>query len=187
MEHFEELLNRPASQNPPDIQPADQELPIDNNKAAGLDGIPAEALNVDTKTSVEMLFPLFKKICEEETVPHDWKEGYLIKLPKKGNLSQRSNYTRITLLSIPGKVLNRVILNRMTEHVDPILRDQQAGFRKGRSCTDKIATLRIIMEQSLEWNTSLYVNFIDYEKGFNSLDRQTLRKLLKRPTAHLRL
>ena len=50
----------------------------------------------------------------------------------------------------------------------------KAGFRKGRSCTDQIATLRIILEQSLEWNTSLYVNFIDYEKAFDSLDRQTL-------------
>ena len=115
---------------------------------------------------------LFKKIWEEETVPHDWKEGYLIKLQKKGDLSQCFNYRGITLLS-------RVILNRLTGNVDPILRDQKAGFRKGRSCTDQIATLPIILEQSLEWKTSLYVNFIDYEKAFDSLDRQTLWKLLK--------
>ena len=127
---------------------------------------------METETTVEMLYPLFKKIWEEETVPHDWKEGYLIKLPKKGDLSQCFNYRGITLLS-------RVILNRLTEHVDPILRDQKAGFRKGRSCTDQIATLRIILEQSLEWNTSLYVNFIDYEKAFDSLDRQTLWNILK--------
>ncbi|VDP73594.1 unnamed protein product, partial [Schistosoma curassoni] len=28
------------------------------------------------------------------------------------------------------------------------------------SCTDRIATLRIIVEQSTEWNSSLYINFI---------------------------
>nr|KAG5705129.1 hypothetical protein BaRGS_030846 [Batillaria attramentaria] len=63
--------------------------------------------------------------------------------------------------------------------VDPLLRDQQAGFRQNRSCVDQIATLRIIVEQSLEWNSPLYVNFVDYEKAFDSVDRETLWKLLR--------
>ena len=65
------------------------------------------------------------------------------------------------------------------EAIDQHLRDQQAGFRKGRYCTDQIATLRIIMEQTLEWNASLYINFVDYEKAFDSVDRNTLWKLLR--------
>ncbi|VDP32908.1 unnamed protein product [Schistosoma margrebowiei] len=48
-----------------------------------------------------------------------------------------------------------------------------------RSCTDQIATLRIIVEQSVEWNSSLYINFIDYEKAFDNVDRRTLWKLLR--------
>ena len=195
-EHFEELLNRPQPSNPPDIQPADNDLLIDcnsptkeeisraikqlrNGKAAGPDCIPAEALKADLETSVEMLHPLFMKIWEQEQVPSDWKEGYLIKIPKKGDLSSCSNYRGITLLSIPGKVFNRVLLNRMKNAVDPLLRDQQAGFHTNRSCTDQIATLRIILEQSLEWNSPLYVNFVDYEKAFDSVDRQTLWRLLR--------
>ncbi|VDP44356.1 unnamed protein product [Schistosoma curassoni] len=67
----------------------------------------------------------------------------------------------------------------MKDSVDAQLRDQQAGFRKGRSCTDQIATLRIIVEQSIEWNSSLYINFIDYEKAFDSVDRTSLRRLLR--------
>lgn len=67
---------------------------------------------------------------EEERVPIEWKEGYLIKLPKKGDLSSCSNYRLgITLLSIPGKMFNRVLLNSMTDAIDPQLREQQAGFR----------------------------------------------------------
>ena len=83
------------------------------------------------------------------------------------------------LLPVPGKVLNRVILDRVKDAVDPQLRDQQAGFRRNRSCADQIASLRIIIEQSLEWNSPLYINFIDYEKAFDSVDRQTLWKLLR--------
>ena len=126
-----------------------------------------------------MLHALFRKIWEEDQVPTEWKEGYLIKLPKKGDLSSWSNYRGITLLSIPGKVFNRVLLNRMKDVVYPHLRDQQAGFRKGRSSTDQIASLRIILEQSLEWNFSLYINFVDYEKAFDSVDRKSLWRLLR--------
>ena len=83
------------------------------------------------------------------------------------------------LLSVPGKVLNRVILDRLKTGVDAKLRDHQAGFRKDLSCTDQIATQRIIVEQSMEWDSSLYINFVDYEKAFDSLDRDTLWKLLQ--------
>ncbi|VDO89009.1 unnamed protein product [Schistosoma margrebowiei] len=83
------------------------------------------------------------------------------------------------MLSIPGQVFKRVLLNRMKDAVDAQLRDQQAGFRKDRLCTDQIATLRIIVEQSVEWNSSLYINFIDYEKPVDSVDRRTLWKLIR--------
>ncbi|VDP72546.1 unnamed protein product [Schistosoma curassoni] len=62
----------------------------------------------------------------------------------------------------------------MKDSVDAQLQDQQAGFRKDRSCTNQIVTPRIIDEQSTEWNSSLYINFLDYEKAFDSVDRRTL-------------
>ncbi|VDP27536.1 unnamed protein product [Schistosoma curassoni] len=184
VEYLEKLLNRPAPMNPPDIETAHTDLPIDvnpptteeirmpvrqikNGKAAGPDNIPAEALKSDVKVTTSMLYLLFKKIWEEEQVPMDWKEGHLIKIPKK-DLSKCENYRGITLLSVSGKVFNRVLLNRMKEAVDAQLRDQQARFRRDQSCTDQIATLRIIVEQSVKWNSSLYINFIDYEKAFDS-------------------
>ncbi|VDO84666.1 unnamed protein product [Schistosoma curassoni] len=67
----------------------------------------------------------------------------------------------------------------MEDSVDAQPRDQQSRFRKDRSCTDQIATLWIIVEKSVEWNSSPYTNFIDYEKAFDSVDRRTLWKLLR--------
>lgn len=55
----------------------------------------------------------------------------------------------------------------------------RAGFKSKRSCADQIASLRIIIEQSLEWKSPLYVNFIDYEEAFDSVDRETLWKILR--------
>ena len=47
-------------------------------------------------------------------------------------------------------------------------------FGKNKSSTNHIATLRIIIEQSTEWQSPLYINFIDFEKVFDSIDRRYL-------------
>ena len=194
-EHFEELLNMPKPQVPPEIEPAEEELQINcerpskeeimkaiknlkDRKATGPDNIPAEAIKADKDISTELLYNLLGKIWEREEIPVEWKEGHLIKLPKKGDMHECTNYRGIMLLSVPGKILNRIILDRLKEAIDKQLREEQAGFRKNRSCTDQIATLRIIVEQSLEWNSPLYIGFVDYEKAFDSLDRESLWKLL---------
>ena len=57
---------------------------------------------------------------EKEEAPTQWKEG-IIQLPKREDLWDCSNYRRIMLFSTPGKLLNRVLLERMKEAVDPKL------------------------------------------------------------------
>ena len=113
-EHFEEILNRPSPANPPDILPAEADLPVEcgtptkqeikkairqmkSGKAPGPDNIPAEALKVDVEETTELLHPLFVKMWEEEIILAEWKEGYLVKLPKKGDMSNCANYRLITL------------------------------------------------------------------------------------------
>ena len=83
------------------------------------------------------------------------------------------------LLSIPGKVLTRIILERLKTALDKKLRDEQAGFRRDRSYTDHIATMKIIIEQSLEWQSPVYSVFVDSLKAFDSIDRETIGKLMQ--------
>ena len=42
-----------------------------------------------------------------------------------------------------------------------------------------ITTLRIIIEESLEWNSPLYINFVDFEKAFDSIDRDVLWAIMR--------
>ncbi|VDP06126.1 unnamed protein product [Schistosoma curassoni] len=121
VEHFKELLNRLVPLNPPDIEAAPIDLFIDvtpptveeigiairqmnSGEAAGPDNIPAEALKSDIEATANMLQVLYMKIWKEEQVPTNWREGYLIKIPKKGDLSKCGNYRGITLLWVPGNV-----------------------------------------------------------------------------------
>ncbi|XP_059165672.1 uncharacterized protein LOC131948157 [Physella acuta] len=71
------------------------------------------------------------------------------------------------LLSVLSKVLTRIILERLSDAFDKKLRQEQAGFRKDRSCTDHITKLRINIEQSLE-QSPLYMTFVDFENAFDS-------------------
>nr|CAH8856167.1 unnamed protein product [Trichobilharzia regenti] len=135
----------------------------------------AEALNMDPDTTADLMTPLLEKVWKEGKVPEDWKKGYLFKLPKKGDLSQCKNWRGIMLLSIPSKIPSRIILERIKQaNLDEKLRPEQVGFRRNKSCIDQIATLRIIIEQNLEWQSPLYLNFIDFEKAFDSVDRKVI-------------
>ena len=129
---------------------------LKNAKAPGVDNIPPEASKEGGPCTVEALHRILNFVWEKEEIPDDWKRGLLVKLTKKGDLNRCGNWRGIMLFSIPSKVLTRIILNRMKVAVDKALRDEQAGFRKDRSCIDQIATLRIIAEQSIEWSSPLY-------------------------------
>ena len=126
-----------------------------------------------------ILLPLFRDIWVKEQFPTDWKEGLIVKIPKKGDTSDCNNWRGINLLCLVSKVFNRVILDRLLVKVDSTLRNEQAGFRPNRSCVDQINTIRIIVEQSLEWQSPLYLLFVDYEKAFDSLSRESIWRALR--------
>ena len=185
-EHFTEVLNRPPPRDVADIQDPEEVLNIPeepptkeeiikaigelkNGKAPGSDNLCAELFKTDPSFTANVFLPLFTEIWEKKQVPKEWTEGIIIKLPKKGNLQECSNWRGITLLSIPSKILAKVIMKRISEAVDKKLRKEQAGFRKGRGCIEQIFALRNIIEQCTEWQRQLYVNFVDFEKAFDSL------------------
>ena len=75
--------------------------------------MPAETINADINTSVDMLHNLSGKIWKEENVPKEWKHGYVIKLAKNVDLTECKNLRGIILLSVTSKVLDRIILERI--------------------------------------------------------------------------
>ena len=62
--------------------------------------------------------------------PEDWEEGFIIKIPKKGDLSNCNTWRVVTLLSIPSKILTRIILNRIQNTVEQHLRKKKLDSTK---------------------------------------------------------
>jgi sorting nexin-29 len=109
-----------------------------------------------------------------------WPETNLIvPLPKKGDLTQMSNYRGISLMSIAAKIYNKVLLYRIRDPIEQILRRNQAGFRQGRGCTEQVHILRRLIEGAIDKNLDIYAVFIDFKKAFDSLRRSTMFSILR--------
>ena len=202
-EHFREVLNREEPTDPITIEdesefelgglieeivitePTIGEIKaaierLKNGKSPGVDSITAELLKAHKELSAAKVHQLLEKVWKHEKIPDKWKRGLIIKLPKKGNLKECKNWRGITLLSVVGKILGRIVIDRIRNGVDIRLRNEQAGYRKGRGTTEQIFILRNIVEQANEWQASLYINFIDFEKAFDSIHRESLWLIMQK-------
>ena len=71
-----------------------------------------------------------------------------------------------------------MLLNRISPHLDPILRRNQNGFRKGRSTTPQILALRRLIEELKISNKQAYIVFVDFSKAFDSVNRKAMLHIL---------
>ena len=126
---------------------------------------------------IESSTSLLNNCWHYQLVPEEWRKGMIVKLPKKESLSNCNNWRGITLLSIPGKVLSIILLNRLKYSTDLKLREQQAGFRSNRSCSEQVFMLRNIIEQCTEFQQPILLNFVDFKKAFDSIHRESLWKI----------
>ena len=68
----------------------------------------------------------------------------------------------------------------MAERVEHLLRESQCGFRKGHGCIDQIFTLCVLVEKAGEFNTPLYLDFVDLRKAYDSINQDTRWMVLQR-------
>ena len=115
-EHFLEVLNRPAPEDTGEFDDEDvipeSEALIDvdvptkaeiyaemkNGSAGGVDSLTVEIIKADLETSVDILYYFLHKVWEQEQIPEDWQRGLIVKLPKKGDLTECNNWRGITLM-----------------------------------------------------------------------------------------
>ena len=67
-----------------------------------------------------------------------WKEELIVKIFKKGDLRDSSNWRGVTLLPVISKIFCRMMLKRIKIGIDKKLGEEQAGFRPKRSTTEQI-------------------------------------------------
>ena len=99
---------------------------------------------------------------------------------RKGNPQVCDNHRCISLSSIAGKILAKLLLNRLNAHLDQagLIPESQCGFRKDRWTIDMTFTARQLQEKCQEQNVDLYVTFVDLIKAFDTVSLDGLWKIM---------
>jgi hypothetical protein len=111
-------------------------------------------------------------------LPEEWKESVIVPVYKKGDKTDGSNYRGTSLLSTTYKILSNILLSRLTPYAEEIIGDHQHGFRRNRSTTDHIFSIRQIHEEKWEYNEAVHQLFIDFKKAYDSVRREVLYNIL---------
>ena len=148
-------------------------------KAPDPDGVSLEMVSLGGEVTIRWLKSIFDTIWVTESVPEDWQSQTLVPLHKKGSRTSCDNYRGIALLSVPGKVFAKAILNCLKPRAEQLLRESQCGFRHGRGCADQLFSLRMLMEKAREYHQPIYACFIDLKKAYDSVHRESLWRILQ--------
>ena len=148
---------------------------IKNMRAAGLDEIPPEVWK--TRQFDDILLRQCNAVYIQNRIER-WMKGCILPFPKKGDLGLAKNYRGITLTSIVAKIYNALLRNRTEPKIGNILRKNQNGFRRNRSTTSQILTIRRILEGVRAKNLQATLLFVDFTQAFDSIHRGKMEQIL---------
>ena len=164
---------------PDEIIEAIEELRL--NAASGPDGIPAILLKKCKTTLAETLSTFWNKCMEVGIIPASLKSSIIPPIHKGGNKSEAANYRPVALTSHIIKIYEKVIRNRLANHLDNnnSFNKNQHGFRKGRSCLTQLLAHHDNILNLLEQGYNVDVVYLDFAKAFDKVDHNILLHKLK--------
>ena len=149
---------------------------LNPNKAVGLDLISPRDLKLIDTYVVQRLFEICVKDRADSHLPSSWKKSQVTAVLKKGNRLDVNNYRPISLLSVPGKILEGLVCRSLDNHMTSqnILSSRQRGFSKGYSTESLLLHLTETWKNALDSGFKMGVLFIDFRKAFDCVDHTIL-------------
>ena len=195
VQHFEEVLNQPDPEEPADPPPSESFLDIGtsppgiaevrsaienmkNGKAPGIDSLQAELFKADINTASRLLTDLFSKIWEQEVIPNDWSKALYSRFQRKAIsatviIGGELPYSLYQVRYFAGYCLSalKTLSIRHSER-------NRLGLEE-----DEVVWIRSLLYE-ISWNsfsnvTHLCINFINFQKAFDSVHRESLWKILQ--------
>ena len=150
-------------------------LNLSCDTATGPDGISARILKLSVHSITVPLTLIFNLSISSGIFPSDWKNSYIVPIPKsKSPSSAPFDYRPISLLFIISKVLERHIFNYLHDFctTNQFLSESQFGFCPGRSTELALLSITHSWLSSLDSHNSICATFFDLRKAFNSVPHQ---------------
>jgi len=133
----------------------------------GPDGIHPRVLKELVDVTAGPLLIICQRSWESGEVPTTWKLGSVIPICKKGMREDPGNYRPVSLPSVPGKIMQRIILGAAERHLknNAVIRHSQQGFTKAKSCLTNLISFYDKVTRLVDEEKAVDVGFFDLGKG----------------------
>jgi hypothetical protein len=139
------------------------------NSSPGPDGLTANDLRDPAVTNA--VFALTRECWRQRRAPTAFGAAVLCALPKKPEPKTWDDYRGITLLSVAGKLLARVVYNRAR---GAPISEMQHGFRQHNSTSEAMLVLSLAMDEARRCGFPLTIVFVDLQKAYDSVSRSLI-------------
>ncbi|GBO98989.1 Probable RNA-directed DNA polymerase from transposon X-element [Eumeta japonica] len=114
-----------------------------------------------------------------------WKIAQVVMIQKPGKLAHDvTSYRPISLLPVVGKLLEKIVLNRMREHLTEIIPTHQFGFREGHGTIEQVHRLVDVIGRALENKLYCCAAFLDISQAFDKVWHSGLLYKIKKMLPH---
>ena len=149
---------------------------LNKGKSPDLQGVTAEHLQHAPTDCIAAITTIINQIFQEATMPNICKSGFKIPIPKKGKDDKvMSNHRGITITSLLGKVIEKLLQEDTDASILSTQNDLQFGFTKGLSPTMASLCLTEALASAKEEKQQLYVASLDVQKAFDVVSQEKLK------------
>ncbi|KAK4810629.1 hypothetical protein QYF61_007366 [Mycteria americana] len=143
---------------------------LDIHKSMGPDEIHPRVLKELAEVLTKALSIIYQQSWLTGEVPADWRLADVTPIYKKGRKEDPGNYRPVSLTSVPGKLMEQIILSAITRHVEDnqVIRPSQHGFRKGRSCLTNLISFYDKVTRLVDEGKAVDVVYLDFSKAFDT-------------------
>ena len=148
---------------------------LDLSKSRGPDLLPLVLFKRCCESLTPSIYHIIYKALQTCFFPDQWKHSIVSPIfKKKGSRASISNYRPTSLIHIASKIVEKTIFINLYKQLEPMLHNNQFGFRAKRSVTIQMLLYLDTIYSAISKNEEVDVIFSDFEKAFDKVDHGIL-------------